>query len=72
VETGDFVLVDFDKEKDVLIFTKQSGKMIIAEAPGEPVEEEPRANADAVGMPLPTASAAPQMSKSKGEDPREA
>jgi ATP-dependent Clp protease ATP-binding subunit ClpA len=72
VETGDFVLVDFDKEKDVLIFTKQSGKMIIAEVPEEPVEEEPMTNADAVGMPLPTASAAPQMSKSKGDDPREA
>jgi ATP-dependent Clp protease ATP-binding subunit ClpB len=72
VETGDFVLVDFDKDKDQLIFTKQSGKMIIADVPEGPVEEEPMASADAVGMPLPTASAAPQMSKSKGDDPREA
>lgn len=72
VETGDFVLVDFDKEREQLIFTKQSGKMIIADVPEEQVEDEPLANADAVGMPLPTASAAPQMSKSKGDDPREA
>src|SRR6188472_2583563 len=69
VETGDFVMVDFDKEKEQLVFTKQSGKMIIADIPEEHVEEEPLANADAIGMPLPTASAAPQMSKSKGDDP---
>ena len=72
VETGDFVLVDFDAEKELLIFTKQSGKMIIAEPSEEPADNEPLASADAIGMPLPTASAAPQMSKSKGEDPREA
>src|SRR5829696_10518649 len=66
VETGDFVMVDFDKSKDKLTFTKQTGRMII----NEPVEEkdEPQlAKSDAVGLPLPTASAAPQMSKSKGE-----
>jgi ATP-dependent Clp protease ATP-binding subunit ClpB len=72
VETGDFVMVDFDKEREQLTFTKQSGKMIIADVPEGPIEEEQMANADAVGMPLPTASAAPQMSKSKGDDPREA
>jgi ATP-dependent Clp protease ATP-binding subunit ClpA len=33
VETGDFVMVDFDKEKEQLVFTKQSGKMIIADIP---------------------------------------
>src|SRR5580765_8553592 len=43
VETGDFVLVDFDAEKELLIFTKQSGKMIIAEPSEEPVENEPLA-----------------------------
>jgi ATP-dependent Clp protease ATP-binding subunit ClpB len=67
VETGDFVMVDFDKAKDKLTFTKQTGKMIINE-PVEDEKEEPQlAKTDAVGLPLPTASAAPQMSKSKGE-----
>jgi ATP-dependent Clp protease ATP-binding subunit ClpB len=72
VATGDVVTVDFDASKDALTFTKQAGKMIIA----DPQDEDdstggPRVSADAVGLPLPTASAAPQMSKSKGEDPRE-
>src|SRR5438046_905355 len=31
VQTGDFVTVDFDPEKDALSFTKQAGKMIIAD-----------------------------------------
>jgi hypothetical protein len=58
---------DFDKGKDKLTFTKQTGKMIINE-PVEDEKEEPQlAKTDAVGLPLPTASAAPQMSKSKGE-----
>lgn len=72
VETGDFVLVDFDKSKGQLNFTKHSGKMIIADNTDDHVNEEPLTKSDAVGIPLPTASAAPQMSKSKGEDPREA
>ena len=71
VETGDFVMVDFDKEKDVLTFRKQSGKMIISDSTEDATEEEPLTKSDAVGIPLPHASAAPQMSKSKGEDPRE-
>ncbi|MBV9217394.1 MAG: ATP-dependent Clp protease ATP-binding subunit [Acidobacteria bacterium] len=72
VETGDFVEVDFDAGKDVLIFTKQAGKMIIADVPHEEVDpDEPLVSADAVGLPLPATSAAPVMSKSKGEDPRE-
>jgi len=67
VETGDFVMVDYDTGKDKLTFTKQTGKMIINE-PVEDEKEEPQlAKSDAVGLPLPTASAAPQMSKSKGE-----
>jgi hypothetical protein len=72
VETGDFVLVDFDTDKGQLNFTKQSGKMIISENADDHSDEEPLTKTDAVGIPLPTASAAPQMSKSKGEDPREA
>jgi ATP-dependent Clp protease ATP-binding subunit ClpA len=72
IETGDFVLVDFDTAKEVLTFRKQSGKMIVTDLPEDTIDEEPLAIADAAGVPLPTASAAPQMSKTKGEDPREA
>ncbi|MBX3281070.1 MAG: ATP-dependent Clp protease ATP-binding subunit [Acidobacteria bacterium] len=69
VETGDLVLVDFDEEKDGLIFTKQSGKMIIAE-PEEEREDDmaPLVSADGVGVPLPSVAAAPQMSRSKDGD----
>jgi ATP-dependent Clp protease ATP-binding subunit ClpA len=72
IETGDFVLVDFDTAKEVLTFRKQSGKMIVTDLPEDTIDDEPLAIADAAGVPLPTTSAAPQMSKSKGEDPREA
>jgi hypothetical protein len=68
VETGDFVLVDFDPAKDQLAFTKQSGKMIIPDARERAVEQEPLTNADAIGLPLPTAVAASERSKSKGEN----
>ena len=67
IETGDFVLVDFDTSQDKLTFTKQTGKMIINEPVDDEKEEPQLAKSDAVGLPLPTASAAPQMSKSKGE-----
>ena len=72
VQTGDLVTVDFDAEKDALTFSKQAGKMIISDVRNnDDTSEEPLVSADAVGLPLPTASAAPQLSKSKGEDPRE-
>ncbi|MGI8811820.1 MAG: AAA family ATPase [Pyrinomonadaceae bacterium] len=72
VETGDFVLVDFDESTDEgLFFTKQSGKMIISDLPEDSVDDEPLTKSDAIGAPLPQASAAPQMSKSKGENPTE-
>ncbi len=73
VETGDLVLVDFDGEKESLIFTKQSGKMIIAEPEeGHDIDLEPLVSADGVGVPLPSVAAAPQMSRSKdGEDSEE-
>ena len=72
VATGDLVTVDFDEAKDALIFSKQAGKMIVSEVrSGDETPDEPLVSADAIGLPLPTASAAPQMSKSKGEDPRE-
>lgn len=68
VETGDFVMVDFDTEKDALTFTKQSGKLIIADAAPDNIDEEPLTSADAVGLPLPQAEAAAGLSKSKGEN----
>jgi ATP-dependent Clp protease ATP-binding subunit ClpA len=71
VETGDFVMIDFDSTKEGLVFTKHSGKMIIPEATHDKADEEPLVKSDAVGAPLPQASAAPQMSRSKGEEPRE-
>ena len=71
VETGDFVMIDYDTSKGGLFFTKHSGKMIIPDTPEEKLDGEPLVKSDAVGAPLPQASAAPQMSRSKGEDPRE-
>ena len=68
VETGDFVLVDFDKEKEALNFTKQSGKMIIADTAPDEIDEEPLTHADAVGLPLPQAQAAAERGRSKGEN----
>lgn len=69
VETGDFVMVDFDPEKDALSFTKQAGKMIIADVLSERDDDDaPLVNADAVGIPLPQSQVAAGMSKSKGEN----
>jgi ATP-dependent Clp protease ATP-binding subunit ClpA len=68
VETGDFVTVDYDAGTEALIFSKQAGKMIIADVPVDKVENEPLVSADAVGLPLPTAQAAAERSKSKGEN----
>jgi len=65
VETGDLVLVDYDGEK--LSFRKQAGKMIIADTPNDSDDETPLMKSDAVGLPMPHASAAPQTAKSKGE-----
>lgn len=71
VETGDFVMIDFDTEKNLLVFTKHSGKMIIPDTLEEKSDEGPLVKSDAVGAPLPQVAAAPQLSKSKGEDARE-
>lgn len=69
VETGDYVMVDFDAERQALTFTKQSGKMIVADVPDDDkIDDEPLMNADAVGLPLPTSQIAAEMSKSKGEN----
>ncbi len=68
VETGDFVHIDFDDEKRTLTFRKQAGKMIVSDYVEETTDEEPLMNADAAGVPLPQAQAAPGLSKSKGEN----
>lgn len=68
VETGDFVMVGFDNEKGILTFTKQAGKMIISESQPANDDEPPLVKSDAVGAPLPQVQAAPQMSRSKGEN----
>ncbi len=68
VETGDFVIVDFDNEKQILVFTKQSGKMIVSDSADESQDETPLLKSDAVGIPLPQTQAASGMSKSKGEN----
>ena len=69
VETGDFVMVDYDAERDVLTFSKQSGKLIIADTAGEDeVDDAPLMNADAIGLELPQSQAMAGMSKSKGEN----
>src|SRR6187549_1415597 len=68
VETGDFVMVDYDGASEALNFTKQSGKMIVADVVEETIDEQPLESADAVGLPLPQAQAAVERSKSKGEN----
>lgn len=68
VETGDFVLVDFDDERKILTFTKQSGKLIVADPKESTSDDALLINADGVGMPLPQAEAAVGLSKSKGEN----
>jgi ATP-dependent Clp protease ATP-binding subunit ClpB len=71
IETGDFVMVDFDTDRGALTFRKQSGRLIVNEASEETVDDSPIAIADAASVPMPSASAAPQMSKIKDENPRE-
>jgi len=71
IETGDFVMIDFDTDKGALNFRKQSGKLIVNETTDDELDDSPVAIGDAAGVPMPSASAAPQMSKIKGDDPRE-
>jgi ATP-dependent Clp protease ATP-binding subunit ClpA len=68
VETGDLVMVDYDADSQMLYFTKQAGKLIIADVSNDETDLTPLVNADAAGVPLPQVAAAPQMSKSKGEN----
>jgi ATP-dependent Clp protease ATP-binding subunit ClpB len=70
IETGDLVMVDYDKEEDKLIFNKQSGGMIVSDYDEPMYEEELQGKSDSVGMPLPQAQAAAsgKGSKSNGEN----
>jgi ATP-dependent Clp protease ATP-binding subunit ClpB len=70
LETGDYVGIDFDEEAEKLVFSKQSGKMIVSDAPEDSFEDELEEKIDAVGLPLPTAQAAAsgKGSKSNGEN----
>jgi len=72
IETGDFVMIDWDDDKGALTFRKQSGKLIVNDTPDDGIEDTPIAIADAAGMPMPSASAAPQMSKIKNDDLKDA
>ena len=58
IETGDLVLIDFDEDEDKLIFSKQSGGMMLNDFEEELFDEEPESKSDAVGLPLPQARAA--------------
>ncbi len=70
VATGDLVTIDFDDEQSKLVFTKQSGKMIVSETEEDLLDDEPEIKSDAVGIPLPQAQAAAsgKGSKSNGEN----
>ncbi len=57
VETGDLVTVDFDAEQNKLLFSKQSGKMIVNDSEENLFEDEPETKSDAVGLPLPQVQA---------------
>ncbi len=58
LETGDFVAIDFDEEKEKLVFSKQSGKMIVNDAPEDSFGDDMEEKIDSIGLPLPTAQAA--------------
>ncbi len=70
VETGDLVTIDYDDEQEKLVFTKQSGKMIVNEYEEKLLDDEPETKSDAVGLQLPQAQAAAsgKGSKSNGEN----
>jgi ATP-dependent Clp protease ATP-binding subunit ClpA len=57
VETGDLVTVNFDAEQNKLVFSKQSGKMIVSDTDENSLDDEPETKFDAVGLPLPQVQA---------------
>jgi ATP-dependent Clp protease ATP-binding subunit ClpB len=58
VETGDLVIVDFDKEQQKLIFGKQAGKLIVSDHEDETFDAETESKSNAAGLPLAEAQAA--------------
>ena len=72
VETGDLVTVDFDEEKLKLIFTKQSGKMIVSDSDEEMFDYEPETKSDGIGLPLPQVQAAASGKGNKSGENQEA
>jgi ATP-dependent Clp protease ATP-binding subunit ClpA len=68
VETGDLVTVDFDAENSKLVFTKESGGMIVSEFEEDSIIDEPETKSDAVGLPLPQAEIATGKGKGSGEN----
>jgi ATP-dependent Clp protease ATP-binding subunit ClpB len=68
VETGDLVTIDFDSENKKLTFAKQSGGIIVSDAPPEDFIDEPDIKSDAVGLPLPQAEVATGRGKGSGEN----
>ncbi|MCB1022805.1 MAG: ATP-dependent Clp protease ATP-binding subunit [Acidobacteria bacterium] len=69
LETGDFVYVDFDYDEDKLIFSKESGKMIVTDSGSEFIEEDsPESKTDAVGLPLPSVATGSEKSKTQSEN----
>lgn len=65
VENGDLVIVDFDKEGDKLIFSKQTGKMILSNSDESEERDDSDSYSDAASMQIPQFATAPQMSKIK-------
>ncbi len=58
VETGDLVTVGFDKEANILTFSKQSGKMIVSDTDEDYFEDQLEEDIKSAGVPLPQASTA--------------
>lgn len=68
IETGDLVMIDFDEDKEKLVFTKKSGGMIVSESDGNMRDNGHLAKSDAVGLPLPQAQKAGEKSKTTSEN----
>jgi len=68
LETGDIVLVDFDKKLEKLTFSKKSGQMIISKPQDENEEVSPEAKSDGIGLPLPEASVGTEKTKTQSEN----
>ncbi len=68
VETGDLVLVAFDKAEEKLTFAKKSGEIILEDPEIEfDEDDEPESKSDAIGLPLPEASVGTERTKTHSE-----